>query len=136
MPESLATYAPMVWAMGTSGVLLLLQLLVVDIAGIRSGHVPGAPVASDHGVFMFRATRAHANTNESIASFVLLSLFGIFSSGSAPWLNVLAWLYVLCRVVHMICYYADQRVLRSASFAVSLAALLGIFIVGALAWFA
>lgn len=136
MPESLAAYAPVVWAMGTSGVLLLVQLLVVDIAGIRSGHVPGTPVAPDHGVFMFRATRAHANTNESIAAFVLLSLFGIFSSANASWLNVLAWAYVLGRAVHMICYYADQRVLRTASFAVSLAALFGMFIVGARPWFA
>jgi uncharacterized MAPEG superfamily protein len=122
--------------MGTSGVLLLVQLLVVDIAGLRSGHAPGTPVAPDHGVFMFRATRAHANTNESIAAFVLLSLFGIFSSANAHWLNALAWAYVLGRTVHMICYYADQRVLRTVSFAISFTSLFGMFIVGAWPWLA
>ena len=135
MHTALAAFTPVIWAMGAIGLLLLIQLLVVDIAGIRSRHVPGTPVTAEHGVFMFRATRAHANTNESVAAFVLLSLFGIFSSASASWLNVLVWVFVLGRVAHMICYYADQRMLRSVAFAVSLAALFCIFIVGALPWF-
>ena len=136
MHTALAAFTPVIWAMGAIGLLLLIQLLVVDIAGIRSGHVPGTPVTAEHGVFMFRATRAHANTNESVAAFVLLCLFGIFSAASASWLNVLVWVYVLGRVAHMICYYADQRMLRSVAFAVSLGALFCMFVVGTLPWFA
>ena len=136
MHTALAAFTPVIWAMGAIGLLLLIQLLVVDIAGIRAGHVPGTPVTAEHGVFLFRATRAHANTNESVAAFILLGLFGIFSAASASWLNVLVWVYVLGRVAYAICYYADQRMLRSVAFAVSLGALFCMFIVGTLPWFA
>jgi uncharacterized MAPEG superfamily protein len=131
--EPLTAYSPVVWAFGVVGLLLLMQLLVADIAGVRAGHVPGSPVPADHGSFLFRAVRAHANTNETIAAFILLALFGIFRGASAEWLNGLAWLYVGARVAHMACYYADVRIMRSVAFVLAFAALLGMLIAGSLA---
>ncbi|WP_370306316.1 MAPEG family protein [Sinimarinibacterium flocculans] len=132
MPEFLLPYGAVVAAFGATGVLILVQMLVADVAGIRARHVPGAPVPTDHGLFLFRAVRAHANTNESVAAFVLLSLFGIFNGADAQWLGILAWTYVGGRVAHMLCYYADQRLLRSLAFAIALLALLAMAAVGAL----
>ena len=124
MPELLLPYASVVGAFGATGVLLLLQMLVADLAGIRARHVPGTPVPADHGRFLFRATRAHANTNESVTAFVLLALFGMFGGAHPQWLGALAWIYVGGRVGHMICYYADLRLLRSIAFAAAFLALL------------
>ncbi len=123
-------YRATVAAMGTMGGLLLLQIIVLDIAGVRAGHVPGAPVTGGHDDFLFRAFRAHANTNESLAAFILLALFGILRTAS-PWgLNVCATVFVAARLAHMLCYYADVKLLRSASFVVAFLALVGMLVVG------
>ena len=134
MQHWLTPYAPTIWAMGAAGGLLLVQLLVLDVAGLKARHRPGTPVEPDHGNFLFRASRAHANTNESIAAFILLGLFGVLSAAPAGWLNTLSWVYVLARIAHMLCYYANVHLLRSLSFGVGLAALLSMLVVGVLAW--
>jgi uncharacterized MAPEG superfamily protein len=130
MQEWLVPYGTTIWAMGIMGGLILVQILVLDLAGMGSGHVPGAPVTADHGSFFFRATRAHANTNESIAAFVLLALFGILHNAAPGWLNLLAVVYVGARIAHMVCYYLGIGILRSTAFAVALFALIGMLVVG------
>lgn len=130
MQDWLSPYAPTIWALGVTGGLLLIQILVADVAGIRAHHAPGTPVAADPGSFLFRAVRAHANTNESVAAFILLALFGVLSMVTASTLNILAWVYVAGRGGHMLFYYAGVAPLRSVSFAVSILALLGMLILG------
>jgi uncharacterized MAPEG superfamily protein len=130
MQDWLLPYRATVAAMGTMGGLLLLQIIVLDVAGIRAGHVPGTTVTGGHDDFFFRAVRAHANTNESLAAFILLALFGILRNASPGWLNLCATVYVAARVAHMLCYYADVKLMRSASFAVAFLALVGMLVVG------
>lgn len=132
MSELPSVYGPAVLALGAAGGLLLLQLVVADVAGIRAGHVPGAPVATDHASFLFRAVRAHANTNESVAAFVLLLLFAMLSSASPAWVNGLAWVWVGARAAHSAFYWADVRVMRSVAFGVSLTALVALLAIGLL----
>jgi len=122
-------YSLTVLALGATGALILVQLIVVDVASIRAKHTPGAPIAVDHENFLFRAGRALANTNESVAAFVLLALFGMLSTASPHALNLLAWVYVVARIGHMLCYYAGARILRSISFGIGLTALLGMLLV-------
>jgi uncharacterized MAPEG superfamily protein len=128
-------YVPLIFALGVMAALFLAQLLVVDVASIRARHVPGTPVPADHNVFLFRAVRAHANTNENVAAFILLAIFGLFSSASPAWLNAMAWLYVAARAAHMICYYVDLRLWRSVAFAISFAALWAMLVVDLIPWF-
>jgi len=133
MQEWLVPYSSTIQALGATGGLLLVQLLVADVAGVRAHHGPGMPVPPDPKNFLFRAVRAHANTNESVAAFVLLALFGILSGATPSTLNALSWTYVAARVGHMGFYYAGIGLARSASFGVSLLALLGMLGVGFLA---
>jgi uncharacterized MAPEG superfamily protein len=128
-------YLPLALAMGAMGFLLLVQMLVLDVAGIRAKHVPGTPVPSDHKLFLFRATRAHANTNETIAAFILIGLFAMFSHASPGPLNVAAWVYVAARVGHMTCYYMDLRMARSVCFGLGLVALWAMLVIALLPWF-
>ncbi len=134
MPQELVLYAATVLAWGVMGLLFIVQLLVVDLAGMRAGHIPGAPVAANHKQFLFRATRAHANTNESIAAFILLSAFAILTQASPVWVNALVWGYVLSRVAHMATYYVDLRLARSIAFGASLLFLFGLFVAGTIAF--
>ncbi len=134
MQEWLNPYTSTVLALGATAALFVIQLLVADAAGIVGGHKPGMPVQADHGSFLFRATRALANTNESVALFVLAVLFGILSAADPGYLNGLAWLYVAGRAGHMLCYYAGVQLARSACFGLSLLGLVGMLITGFSAW--
>jgi len=124
MQDWLLPFATTVWMLGLMGILMVVQLIVVDVAGMRAGHVPGAAVTGDHGDFFFRAARAHANTNESIAIFILAALFGIMINASPPWLNGAAVVYVVARGAHMLAYYANVPLARSGAFVVALIALI------------
>ncbi len=131
MQDWVLPYASTVAAMGTMGALLLVQLIVLDVAGIKAGHVPGAPVTGSHDDFLFRAARAHANTNESLGAFILLALFGILSNAAPGWLNACAITYVAARIGHMLCYWTNLKPLRSIAFVVAFLALVGMLVVGA-----
>ena len=110
--------------------LLLVQLLVADVAGIRAAHIPGTPVPADHDSFLFRASRALANSNESVVIFVLLSFVAALTlEGSGrEWAGYCLWSYLAGRGGHMLCYYFDIRLLRSVSFAIALLALLVLWV--------
>ncbi len=127
-------YMPTIWAMAAMGSLLLVQVLVVDLVGIKAGHKPGTPVVPDSDSFLFRATRAHANSNESIAIFIIFALVGVLTAVPADWLNYAAWGYLLSRVVHMLSYYANWPLARSIAFGFSLAGLFGMLVAIAKGW--
>ncbi len=121
----LGNYDWTIAALGLTGVMMLIQCVVADVAGMKVGHKAGRPVPADVGSFHFRATRALANTNETVAIFIVLALAGILSNANSGWLNGGAGIYLASRIGHMGCYYADQRTARSAMFAISLVGLLG-----------
>lgn len=125
--ETLQAYDWTLAAMAVMGGMLLVQMGMVDFIGIRDKHMPGAPVPADHGNILFRATRAHANTNEGIAVFILLAVTGVLAGARPGWLAWLAWIYVGARLMHMLFYYADLRWQRSTAFGVGFAAQLGMF---------
>ncbi|BBN83671.1 hypothetical protein PA25_36560 [Pseudoalteromonas sp. A25] len=132
--DFIVPYNITVLVMGLSGLLIWLQLAVVDVAAIMAKHTPGYAIAEDHRSFLFRAHRAFANTNESIGVFILFALFSILSLASPEWLNGFALLYLSGRVAHMLFYYFGQKLLRSTGFAISYIALLGMFGTGLFAW--
>lgn len=134
MESILSSYSPTVVALGVTSGLCLLQLLVFDATAILSRHQPGMPIEPDPSRFIFRASRAFANTNETLAVFLLLVLFGLFSGAAAGAFNLFSWVYVAGRTAHMVLYWADLRVMRSAAFVVSMIGLVGLFVTGLLAW--
>jgi uncharacterized MAPEG superfamily protein len=129
--EIATAYGPALLAFGVFGAAFLLQVLVADLAGISTGHVPGTSLKEEsHDQFVFRATRALANTNETVAAFVVLALLGMLAGASPAWVNGLTWTYVLARVGHMAAYYADLRPVRSVFFGIAVMALIGLLVVG------
>ena len=120
---------------GLTGVLMLIQILIADVAAIKGQHTPGYPIEADHNSFLFRAARAHANTNESIAVFILFALFGVLSASNALYLNAFSAIYLVSRIAHMCFYYGNFKLARSISFPLSLIGLIGMFITGLITWF-
>lgn len=134
MDTILNTYALTILSFGLTGGLLLLQLLIADMLGIYAKQPPGFPIEPDHNKPHFRAYRALANTNESVSIFIILVLFALLLSAPAAWLNGLSVMYVVGRFGHMCCYYANLKMLRSLFFGVGFLSLIGIFILGIIAW--
>jgi uncharacterized MAPEG superfamily protein len=133
MAEFLVPYGPALAAYVSVGALCLTQAMVANVAAMRARHVPGMPVTGGHDDFLFRATRAHGNTNENLAVFVVLGLAAILLGAGPWWTNRFAWGFVLARLAHMLAYYADLRLVRNASFAVGFACLVGLLITAILA---
>jgi len=127
--ELIESYHLAVIALGALATLLFVQLLIADVIGILNKHIPGAVIVSDHKSLLFRATRTVANSNESIAIFLLALAFCVFSGASAEHTGYAALAFVASRAAYALCYYFDFRILRSTVFAISLlmlAALIGI----------
>ena len=59
----------------------------------------------------------------------------LLSSASADLLNIAVWVYLTGRVLHMLFYYINLKILRSIAFVISLIGLGAIFILGAINWF-
>lgn len=110
-------------------VLLLVQVLVADVVAFRRGNTPGAPVAGGHDDFLWRADRAHRNTNETLGIFVLLTLAAVAVEAHPVAVNGLALAYAAGRAAHMVCYWADLRIPRSVSWVLALLALVGLALV-------
>ena len=120
--EFFTPYKNIVLIWGVIGLMSFIQLIIADLCSIKSKQTPGYPIEADHNSLLFRAVRAHANTNESIAIFILFSLFGIFSAANAQWLTNFAMAYLAGRVLHMVFYYTNTQLARSASFVLILIA--------------
>lgn len=106
--------------------LVLVQVLVMDVAGMQAKHVPGMPVTAGHGSFHFRAVRAHGNTNENLPLQVLLVVLVLALKVSPDLAVKAAWAFTGARAVHMFSYYFDQRLARSVAFGVGLVAQLAL----------
>ena len=132
MDELATTYATTLWAIAALAGLLLIQIVVADVVGLRRKHTPGSPVDANHDDLLFRAARTVANTNESLAVAILALLYCLLSGASPELTGLAAWAFVGSRLAYAICYYADLRVLRSVCFGVSLLALAGLIAVGVL----
>ena len=122
MVEMLLPYDGLLAASAVLAALVLVQVLVADLAGMRAKHVPGMPVMTGHADFHFRATRAHANTNESLPVWILLVLLAVLLAADPKWSTYAAWLFAAGRAGHMLFYYLDLRLARSVAFGLSLLA--------------
>ncbi|PID64507.1 MAG: hypothetical protein CR963_00485 [Gammaproteobacteria bacterium] len=133
--EFIEPYKTTVLVMGLVGLALLIQLAISDVVGIKRKHTPGYPITADHSDFLFRASRAFSNTNETVAVFILFAAFAILSSADPKWLNAGAVVYLAGRIAHMLFYYSNLKLWRSIAFAVSLLGLITMFVAGLWAWF-
>lgn len=126
MLDVFAAYSSATMGLFALAVLLLIQLGVADVVGIRAKHVPGMPVTGGHDSFFFRATRTHANSNENLGLFLLLVLVAVMAGADAAWVGNWVWVFVAARTAYALCYYADLRALRSVVFSVGVLAQIGL----------
>ncbi len=128
MNEALLAYHSTLVACAALAGLVMLQVLVADVAGMKAKHVPGMPVTDGHASFHFRAVRAIGNTNETLGLFLLLVALALLLGANPKWVNPLAWTYAAARAAHMAFYYVRVGWARSTAFGIGLAAQFGLLI--------
>ena len=125
-------YVLTIWCLVWLGGLLVVQLVVADVVGLRKGHIPGTAVTTSHNDFHFRAVRAHANANESLGAFIILAGCAVALQADPQWTNLSAVLYAGARTLHTLVYWAGLSKIRSVAFGLSLVGLLGLLIASTL----
>ncbi|MDO6536298.1 MAPEG family protein [Alteromonas stellipolaris] len=92
--------------------IIILTVLVQNIVAAvahrkQSSYVPGK-VAEDlsHDSFVFRSHRTFHNSLENVNQFIIPAILCMFVGVTPLYLAILAWVYGLCRIVHMALYYA------------------------------
>ncbi|MBQ4831003.1 MAPEG family protein [Alteromonas sp. MMG017] len=86
---------------------VLIQNIVAAMAHRKqSSYVPGK-VAEDlsHDSFVFRSHRTFHNSLENVNQFIIPAILCMFVGVTPLYLAILAWVYGLCRIVHMALYY-------------------------------
>jgi len=127
-------YESTILALGSMALLMLVQLVFADVVGIRSKHEPGSTVRADHKNLLFRSTRTVANTNESVAIFVLATLFCIFSNASPSYTAYASWGFVAARLIYAVFYYSNLQLWRSIAFGIAVLCLLALIVIGFSVW--
>ncbi len=69
----------LVFPAGVIALPMFMQVLVVDVLGMRAKHLLGTPVGASHASSIFHVSRSVANTNETIAVFILALMFGVLA---------------------------------------------------------
>jgi uncharacterized MAPEG superfamily protein len=115
---------------GVIALLMHMQVLVLDVLGLRAKHLPGTPVEANHGSPIFRASRTVANTNETIAVFILALMFCVLAQATPFHTVYAAWGFVVSRILYAICYYSNLKLLRSVVFGISLLFLFDLLVIG------
>ncbi len=102
-----SAYLLSLWGVSAIIFILLVQWAVATIAkGIQKDAIPGKIDPNlGHESFIFRSYRTFMNTLENIPAMLGTCFLAIFLGTSPYWTAVFIWVFVICRVIHMVLYY-------------------------------
>lgn len=100
-------YLVALWGIASIIFLLFIQWLISTKAkSSQPGAIPGKIDPSlSHESFIFRANRTFMNTLENIPAMLGTCFLALFIGANAYWTGVFIWIFVGCRIVHMMLYY-------------------------------
>ncbi|MTI44609.1 hypothetical protein E1178_13420 [Roseibium hamelinense] len=77
--------------------------------------------------FRARAQAAQANGFEAFPFFAVSVIVGIGQGGNAFWIDRLAVLFILLRIIYIFCYWTDRATHRSMAWTAAFLSCIGIF---------
>jgi uncharacterized MAPEG superfamily protein len=124
---------PALWCLFLAG-LLPYAATVIAKAGRRDFDNGNPRVwLSQQGGYRQRANAAQHNAFEAFPFFAAAVIVAHLLRGPLPLVNTLAVIFIVARVLYLICYLANRSTLRSLMWCVGFFAAVGIFICTALA---
>lgn len=108
-------YSHAIVAMAGLGIMQLIMSPLSAMQKTKLGLAPGATPEQDYGSATYRWHRAYGNLAETVGAFVAVTLAAILAGASPFWVNVLASLFLVSRVVMAVVHIkgiggADQSV--------------------------
>lgn len=100
--EIFEPYGHAIVVLALIGAMGLVMSPVVGARKAAAGLAPGADPEADYGSSVYRWHRAHQNLVEDTAFFVSVTVAAILAGASPLWVNVLASVFLLARVLMLI----------------------------------
>lgn len=97
--EQFAAYGHALVAMAGLGLMQMIMSPLSAMKKTKLGLAPGAAPEADYASATYRWHRAYGNLAETTGAFVAVTLAAILAGSSPFWVNLLASLFLLSRVV-------------------------------------
>ena len=107
MAANLIPYYPSLMALLILCLAILVQSFIAGAIGLgKSAEVPGIPLKGNHADFSFRTLRTFHNSIENLPVFIATLGIAIIAGAPVAWVNGLASLYVVLRLIYWAVYYS------------------------------
>jgi uncharacterized MAPEG superfamily protein len=115
-----------IWCILAAAVLPMLSALP---AKFSKDYDNANPRDSDfwRGGFRARAQAAQSNGFEAFPLFAVSVIIGLGQGGASYWIDQLAFLFILLRLIYVFCYWTDRATPRSLAWMAGFLACLAIF---------
>lgn len=97
--EPFAAYSHAIVAIAGTAILLLVMSPLSAMKKSARGLAPGATPEQDYTDPCYRWHRAYGNLAESLGAFVAVTVAAILAGASPTWVNLLASIYLVIRLV-------------------------------------
>jgi uncharacterized MAPEG superfamily protein len=119
------------WCVLVAGILPYLAAVIAKRGPDFDNRNPRAWLARQEGS-RARAHAAQLNSFEAFPFFAAAVIIAHVLKGPMPLVNTLASLFIVARVLYLLCYLADRSTLRSVVWLVGFGAAVAIFVVAAI----
>lgn len=110
-------------------IVAILPILSAYPAKLNKGFNNADPRNADYWRegFRARAYAAQADGFEAFPLFAVSVLVGLGQGGDPHWVDRLAVLFILLRIIYIFCYWTDRATPRSAAWSAAFLACVGLF---------
>ncbi|MDJ0825933.1 MAG: MAPEG family protein [Rhodobacter sp.] len=103
--EPFLAYGHAIVAMAATALFGLVINPLTAVAKMNAGQVSGATPAEDYGDKTYRFNRAYLNLTEIMGFFVAATVAAILAGADPTWVNWLASIFFVARLVHFVVHY-------------------------------
>lgn len=114
------------WCILAAAILPILSVFPAKLSKEYDNARPRDPDYWREG-FRARAQAAQANGFEAFPFFAISVFVAMSQGASLDWVNRLAVLFILLRLIYVFCYWADRATPRSVAWAASFITLMALF---------
>ena len=104
--EPFLAYGHAIVAMAATALFGLILGPLSALAKLNRGMVSGATPGEDYGDQAYRFNRAYLNLTENMGFFVAATVAAILAGADATWVNWLASIFFVARVLHFLVHFA------------------------------
>ncbi len=103
--EQFAAYGHAIVAMAATALFGLIINPLTAVAKMNTGHTAGATPSADYDDKTYRFNRAYLNLTEIMGFFVAATMAAILAGADPTWVNWLAAIFFVARLLHFIVHY-------------------------------